>query len=67
MGRKIHPIGFRLGYIKDWESKWFAEGPEYAKLLQEDIQIRDLVREHLGRAGVARIEIERYPKRITVT
>ena len=67
MGRKVNPIGFRLGYIKDWDSKWYAEGPEYAELLHEDLQIRDLIHEHLERAGVARIEIERYPKRITVT
>jgi len=67
VGRKVHPTGFRLGYIKDWESKWFAEGPAYAELLQEDIKIREMVRGFLGRAGVARIEIERYPKRMTVT
>jgi small subunit ribosomal protein S3 len=67
VGRKVHPIGFRLGYIKDWDSKWYAEGPEYAELLHEDLQIRNLVHEHIERAGVARIEIERYPKRITVT
>ncbi len=67
MGRKVNPIGFRLGYIKDWDSKWYAEGSDYAELLHEDLHIRDLVHEHLERAGVARIEIERYPKRITVT
>jgi small subunit ribosomal protein S3 len=67
VGRKVNPIGFRLGYIKDWDSKWYAEGPEYADLLHEDLQIRHLTHEHLDRAGVARIEIERYPKRITVT
>jgi small subunit ribosomal protein S3 len=40
LGRKVNPIGFRLGIIKDWESKWFAEGREYSKLLAEDTAIR---------------------------
>ncbi|HUV94488.1 MAG TPA: 30S ribosomal protein S3 [Anaerolineae bacterium] len=66
MGRKVHPIGFRLGIIKDWESKWFAEGDEYAELLGQDIKIRDLIRERLGRAGISRIEIQRFPKQISV-
>jgi len=66
LGRKVHPIGFRLGIIKDWESKWFAEGDEYAELLGQDIKIRDLIRERLGRAGISRIEIQRFPKQISV-
>lgn len=67
MGRKVNPIGFRLGYIKDWESKWFAEGATYANLLVEDIKIRKLIRANLGRAGVSRIEIQRFPKQIAIT
>ncbi|NLD44011.1 MAG: 30S ribosomal protein S3 [Chloroflexi bacterium] len=67
MGRKINPIGFRLGIIKDWESKWFAEGKEYSKLLVSDIAIRKLIRDRLGRAGISRIEIQRFPKRLRVT
>lgn len=67
MGRKVHPIGFRLGYIKDWESKWFAEGKQYAELLTEDVKIRNLVHKQLGRAGISRIEIQRFPKQIAVT
>ena len=67
MGRKVHPIGFRLGIIKDWESKWFAEGAEYADLLREDIEIRELIRGRLGRAGISRIEIQRFPKQISLT
>lgn len=67
MGRKVHPTGFRLGVIKDWESKWFAEGEEYARLLAEDTAIRDQVHKSLGRAGVSRIEIQRLPKQINVT
>ncbi len=67
MGRKVHPTGFRLGVIKDWESKWFAEGEEYARLLAEDRAIRDHIRQTLGRAGISRIEIQRFPKQINVT
>jgi small subunit ribosomal protein S3 len=67
LGRKVNPIGFRLGVIKDWESKWFAEGSEYAKLLGEDTAIREEIRKNLGRAGVSRIEIQRFPKQINVT
>lgn len=67
MGRKVNPIGFRLGYIKDWESKWYAEGKEYAQFLREDIQIRQLIHKQLGRAGISRIEIQRFPKQIAIT
>ncbi len=67
MGRKVNPIGFRLGIIKDWESKWFAEGREYSKLLAEDTAIRKEIRGNLGRAGVSRIDIQRFPKQINVT
>jgi len=66
LGRKVHPIGFRLGIIKEWESKWFAEGEEYARLLIGDIKIRELIRDRLVRAGVSRIEIQRFPKQIAI-
>ena len=58
MGQKVHPIGFRLGYTKFWNSKWYAER-EYQTLLHEDIKIRKLVKQKLFHAGVSRIEIER--------
>lgn len=67
MGRKVNPIGFRLGIIKDWESKWFATGREYARLLGEDMCIRSLIHKELGRAGISRIEIQRFPKQIAIT
>ncbi len=67
LGRKVQPIGLRLGIIKDWESKWFAEGEEYARLLGEDIKIRALIHKQLGRAGISRIDIQRFPKRVAVT
>ena len=58
LGQKVHPIGFRLGYIKSWNSKWYAERG-YAALLHEDIKIRKLVKSKLAHAGVSRIDIER--------
>jgi small subunit ribosomal protein S3 len=62
MGRKVHPYGFRLGYIKDWKSRWYAEKGEYADLLGEDIKVRQLIRDDLGHAGISTIEIERFPR-----
>ncbi len=67
MGRKVNPIGMRLGYIKDWESKWFAEGKEYANLLTEDTKIRAAINKELGRAGISRIDIQRFPKQVAIT
>lgn len=58
MGQKVHPIGYRLGYIKNWNSRWYAE-KDYAKLLHEDLRIRSMVKDKLAHAGVSRIEIER--------
>jgi small subunit ribosomal protein S3 len=66
LGQKTHPVGFRVGIIKDWESRWFAKR-SYADLLEEDLVIRRYLRERLSRAAVARIEIERAVKRVTVT
>lgn len=66
MGRKVHPIGFRLGYTKDWESKWYAEGQEYGDLVIEDVEIRQLIMDELPRSGISRIEIERFPKQIAI-
>jgi small subunit ribosomal protein S3 len=59
LGQKTHPIGFRLGYIKDWESKWYAEKKDYAKILHEDLAIRRYIKKKLYHAGVSRIDIER--------
>ena len=66
MGRKVHPIGFRLGYIKDWQSKWFADRT-YTDQLHEDIMLRDAITRELANAGVARVEIERSANKIEVT
>src|SRR5437763_16388350 len=58
MGQKVHPIGLRLGYVKPWNSRWFAD-KEYAKILHEDIRIRRMVKSKLYHAGVSKVEIER--------
>ena len=61
MGRKVHPYGFRIGIIKDWKSRWYAEDDEYADLIGEDKWIRELIRERMGHSGISDIEIERLP------
>jgi small subunit ribosomal protein S3 len=66
MGRKVHPIGFRLGIIKDWQSRWYADR-NYTELLHEDIRIRRVVAERLQGAGLSRIEIQRSANQIEVT
>jgi small subunit ribosomal protein S3 len=66
MGRKVHPIGFRLKINKTWEGRWYAEGKEYVDQLHQDFALRDLVREEAERAGVSRIEIERFPGKVKV-
>ncbi len=65
MGQKVHPKGFRLGVIYDWDSRWFAR-KDFAELLLEDKKIRTHVKEKLGFAGIPRIEIERKPQEVTV-
>jgi small subunit ribosomal protein S3 len=66
VGRKVHPYGFRLGYIKDWQSKWFAERG-YTDQLHEDLMLRKVIAKELENAGVARIDIERSANKIEVT
>jgi small subunit ribosomal protein S3 len=67
LGRKVHPYGFRIGIIKDWKAKWYAEGQEYAELLHEDFAVRRLIRSEMERAGISNIEIERFPKQVSIT
>lgn len=67
MGRKVHPIGFRLGINKPWLGRWYAEGKDYTEQLHQDIKIRELVLKEAERAGVSTIEVERYPGKVKVT
>ena len=66
MGRKVNPIGFRLGINKTWEGRWYAEGREYVDQLHQDFALRNLVRKEAARAGVSRIEIERFPGKVKI-
>ena len=66
MGQKVHPIGFRLGIVKDWSSRWYAER-DFPRLLKEDETIRQYLRRRLAHAALARVDIERKPSKIVVT
>jgi small subunit ribosomal protein S3 len=67
MGQKVNPIGFRIGVIKPWESRWFANPREYRALLHEDLMIRKEIKKRFYHAGVARIDIERASNRAKIT
>ncbi len=66
MGRKVHPIGFRLKINKTWEGRWYAEREDYVNQLHQDFELRRLVRAEAEKAGVSRIEIERFPGKVKV-
>ena len=66
MGRKVHPVGFRLGINKTWEGRWFAEGDDYVEQLHQDFELRELIQREAPRAGVSRIEIERFPGKVKI-
>jgi len=66
MGRKVNPIGFRLKINKTWEGRWYAEGRDYVDQLHQDFALRDLVRKEAARAGVSRIEVERFPGKVKI-
>lgn len=66
MGRKVHPIGFRLKIIRDWNTRWYAEGERYRDLLHEDFAVRHLIRNELPQAGISNIEIERFPNQVQI-
>lgn len=67
MGRKVNPIGFRLKINRDWDARWYAEGPRFRELLHEDFAIRKFIRKEGEKAGVSRVEIERNPNQVQVT
>lgn len=59
MGQKVHPVGIRLGIVKDWSSKWYADSKHYADYLNTDLNVRQFLRKELGQASVSEIRIER--------
>lgn len=66
MGQKVNPIGFRIGIIRDWDAKWFAD-KKYADLLHEDLKVRKFILKKLSGAAVSRVELERAAKRLRIT
>jgi small subunit ribosomal protein S3 len=66
MGRKVHPIGFRLGVHQPWEGRWYAEGSQYSDQLLQDVAIRKMIHKVADKAGVSRVEIERFPGKVKV-
>ena len=67
MGQKVNPHGLRVGIIKDWSSKWYAEGGDFADYLVEDYNIRKFLKKRLYRAGISDVEIERASDRVRIT
>jgi small subunit ribosomal protein S3 len=66
MGHKVHPIGFRIGVIRDWQAKWYAD-KHYGEFLQEDLKLRKGIMDRYGEAGVSTVEIERQANRVSMT
>ena len=66
MGQKVHPYSFRLGYIRDWSSRWFARKKDFGRLLVEDAKIRVHIKKNLMQAAVSKIEIERASNRVRI-
>ncbi len=67
MGQKVHPTGMRLGIVKDWTSKWYADSRNYPELLNNDLQVRDFLQKKLAKASVSRIQIERPARNVRIT
>jgi len=67
MGQKVHPIGIRLGIVKDWTSKWYADSKNFADYLNTDLKIRDFLRKRLSHASISRIQIERPARNAVIT
>ena len=68
MGQKTHPIGFRLGIVKDWQSKWFAAKPaDYRNLVKEDMNVRSTILDRYPDAGISRVEVERGNNDVVIT
>ncbi|HNQ79540.1 MAG: 30S ribosomal protein S3 [Acidobacteriota bacterium] len=66
MGQKTHPHGFRLGFNKQWSSRWFAKGPEYARLIHEDLRMKQEIKKKYAHAGISEVAVERVGPKIRV-
>lgn len=67
MGQKVHPIGIRLGIVKDWTSKWYADSKDFADTLNMDLKVRDFIQKKLAHASVSRVQIERPANNARIT
>jgi small subunit ribosomal protein S3 len=67
MGQKVHPVGIRLGIVKDWNSRWFANNQDYSVFLHQDLQVRDYIKKKLAHASVSRIQINRPANNAHIT
>jgi small subunit ribosomal protein S3 len=67
MGQKVHPTGIRLGIVKDWTSKWYADSKHYANLLNNDLAVREFLKKRLSQASVSRIQIDRPANNAHIT
>ena len=67
MGQKVNPHGMRVGIIKDWDSRWYADDDKFSDMLVEDYKIREFLKKKLNQAGISKIEIERASGRVKVT
>ena len=67
MGQKVHPIGIRLGIVKDWTSKWYADSKDFANILNMDLEVRDFIKKKLSHASVSRVQIERPASNARIT
>lgn len=66
MGQKTHPIGFRLGFNKEWTSRWFAKGKDFARLVHEDLEIKKEIKKRYYHAGISRVVVERIGPKMRV-
>lgn len=66
MGQKTHPYGFRLGFNKQWSSRWFSKGTEYSRLIHEDLKMKKIIKERYKHAGISEVDIERIGPKIRI-
>jgi len=66
VGQKTHPFGFRLGFNKQWSSRWFSKGTEYSRLIHEDLKMKKIVKERYYHAGIAEIDVERVGPKVRI-
>jgi len=67
LGQKVNPIGFRLGIVKTWNSRWYADDKEFKKFLHEDLRLKKYLKQKMYHAGISKIEIERAAKRVRIS